>query len=1019
MSKPSVRRGFLLLFYMEDMYIHEMKCIIKNFIFRLGLVLTVLVFTACEYEAPDLETISSLGPHPGSRILGNGTFCFSASGFPRNSEESPGIQTLYVNDYTRNFVKSIRLELKGIREPEWIASTSDPYFAEATQWEAGPLNAVTRLYALPDPAMKVIVWEGCVVNTDRRKISFQIEPVFEFARPSAADYGEKQVQYLVDELILTVGFTDARKTDVADGRLSRSVTLAASEDYQFTLLIVISENQLQGQQIWNTLAVKDLRRFARTGWDAWLAEGYEPSFLSREDSLRFRTNLISVKALNLNGAVPADITGQFVTNGLPQLYPRDAFMTARMFLETEHLHEVKQILDFWANVPFKSTGEWYARYDAFGRAAEGGSGARYDVPEWDSNGYYTSLVYEAFLRYRTWIGDFKLIQNLLTFIELRLGADNLVHEGGIVEWPGKLPSTNMSLAAAFKQAAFMAKWRNRKQLARRWSAVAERMDEGLASLFDPTDKTYKDIRDHTFSWNTSALFGWIWGYEDHLRLQLSSEYWWHQCRKNGNGIQYFDGEGYGDDLFGFTTGALAQYYAAQHRKERYLLLKNWLDRNSNVYGLIPERIHYPADDDKISEASPLTWCSAEYVMVLLEGARHLMISDDIRATEARAANLCQDAISAQIPFQDTLPRQECMDYLKDASFWRENFIREKEKVTALFGAASLKRYGITLAMDPYPLELISPNAFDIPFRLVMKEPAPRVRVRNRYTTRNWRIRTPRVKEGGIHTVRVIPFIPMPVTDHYGYFLLEWLFSFEDMTVPLFFPVHYQILAPYKITLKDTLVVDNPVFQLFNRSKAPVEILWMKDTLTQTRIFPPDYHDEFVISLSDSGALQDSLDLIILFGNDEHIEHFNWIPGREMDLSGNWEFSPAQQVNQCFKLRADDSLWFPIQVPANWEDAGYPDLDGTCWYRRTFSLPDSLHNKRIWLDMGAVDDEDETYINCDVVGSTAGWNLPRRYQISPGKSRILWNMNNTLLVKVTDYGNGGGIHKGPVRLVIEQ
>lgn len=129
-------------------------------------------------------------------------------------------------------------------------------------------------------------------------------------------------------------------------------------------------------------------------------------------------------------------------------------------------------------------------------------------------------------------------------------------------------------------------------------------------------------------------------------------------------------------------------------------------------------------------------------MVLLEGARHLMISDDIRATEARAANLCQDAISVQIPFQDTLPRQECMDYLKDASFWRENFIREKEKVTALFGAASLKRYGITLAMDPYPLELISPNAFDIPFRLVMKEPAPRVRVRNRYTTRNWRIRTP-------------------------------------------------------------------------------------------------------------------------------------------------------------------------------------------------------------------------------------------------------------------------------------
>jgi hypothetical protein len=1001
------------------MYIHEMIYFIKNKIFRFGFLLIVLLFTACEHDAPDVEKLTSLGPYPGSRILGNGTFCFSASGFPRNGEEVPGIQTLYVNDYTRNFVKSIRLELKGSWETEWITSTSDPYFAEATQWEAGPLNAVTRLYALPDPDMKVIVWEGRIVNTGRRKISFRIEPVFEFARPSAADYGEKQVQYLVDELILTAGFTDARDTDVDDGRFSRPVTLAPSEDHRFSLLMVISENQLQGQQTWDTLAVKDLRRFARRGWDAWLAEGMEPSFQSPEDSLRFRTNLLSVKALNLNGAVPADITGQFVTNDLPQLYPRDALMTARMFLETGHLQEVKQILDYWANVPFKSTGEWFARYDAFGRATEGGSGARYDVPEWDSNGYYTTLVYEAFLQHRIWIGDFKLVQDLLTFVELRLGPDGLVHEGGILEWPGKLPSTNMSLAAAFRQAAFLAKWRNQKQLARRWVAVAERMDEGLARLFDPTDKTYKDMRDHAFSWNTSALFGWIWGYEDHLRLQLSSEYWWNQCRKTGDGIQYFEGEGYGDDLFGFTTGALAQYYAAQHRKERYLLLKTWFDRNSNVYGLIPERVHYPVDDEKISEASPLTWCSAEYVMVLVEGARHLMISEDIQATERRAIKLCQNAVSAQIPFQDTLTRRECLDYLKDVSFWWDNFIREKEKINALFEAASLKKHGITLAMDPYPLKLISPNAFDIPFRLTMKKPVQRVRVQDRYATRNWRIRTPRVSEGGIHTVRVMPFISMPVIDHYGYFLLEWIFSFEDFTVPLSFPVHYQILAPYQISLKDTLVVDDPVFQIFNRSKAPLEILWMEDTLAQTHIFPPDYQDTFVISLPDSGAPQDSLNVIILFGNDEHFEKFSWTPCREVDLSEGWEFSPVQQVNQCFKLRRDDSLWFPVQVPANWENAGFPDLDGTFWYRRFFSLPDSLHDTRIWLDMGAVDDEDETYINCDKVGSTAGWNLPRRYLISPGKSRIVWNLKNTLLVKVTDYGNGGGIYKGPVRLLIEK
>lgn len=992
----------------------------RNTLLRYSILFLLLLgLSACQNEPAQVETIQSMGAHPGSKILGNGTFCFSASGIPRDEDERPGIQTLYVNDYTRNFVKSIRLELKGLRKQERRVSASAPYFAETTRWEAGPVNAVTRLYALPDPKMKVIVWEGRLVNTSRRKISFRIEPVFDFARPSAADFGRAQVQFLVDEWIFTAGFTDARNSDVEDGRFSRPVSLSPSEVHNFALLIVLSENQPEGLQTWDTLAVKDLRKYARKGWDAWLAEGYEPHFSSGKDSLRYRSNLVSVKALNLNGAVPADITGQFVTNGLPQLYPRDAFMTARMFLETGHVSELKQILDFWVSVPFKSTGEWYARYDAFGRATDGGSGARYDVPEWDSNGYYTTLIYETFLRHRIWLGDFKLLKDLLTFIELRIGSDGLVREGGIVEWPGILPSTNMNLAAAFKQASFMAKWRNEKQLARQWLSIAEQMDQGLASLFDSKDKTYKDIRQNAFSWNTSALFGWIWGYEDHLRLQLSTEYWWNQCRKTENGIQYFDGEGYGDDLFGFTTGALAQYYAAQHLSERYMMLKKWFDQNSNVYGLIPERVHYPADEEKISEASPLTWCSAEYVMVLLEGSRHLILSDDIQATEMWAADLCQNSISAQIPFKDTLSRKECLEYLKDGSFWLNNFARQKEKIESLFASATLKRSGIALAMDPYPLALISANSFDIPFRLSMKTPAERIRVNARYETRDWRIRTPRVKEGGIHTVRVNPHIPLPVTDHFGYFLLEWHFFFQDISVPVRFPVHYKILAPYKVTLKDSLVTGDPVFHLLNRSRAPVQILWPVDTLMLSQTFPPDFDSDFTISLSDSGMVRGSLELTAVFGNDENTEKFTWIPCREMDITKGWEFSREQLVNQCFKLRRDDSLWVSIQIPAFWEEAGYPGLDGTYWYRRVFSLPDSIRTKRIWLDLGAVDDEDETYINCDKVGHTAGWNLPRRYQIAPGKSRILWNLNNYIQVKVTDYGNGGGIHKGPVRFMIEK
>jgi hypothetical protein len=46
----------------------------------------------------------------------------------------------------------------------------------------------------------------------------------------------------------------------------------------------------------------------------------------------YKRNLYCVKAANLNGQIPADITGQFVTNNMPQLYPRDAMMCARVLL---------------------------------------------------------------------------------------------------------------------------------------------------------------------------------------------------------------------------------------------------------------------------------------------------------------------------------------------------------------------------------------------------------------------------------------------------------------------------------------------------------------------------------------------------------------------------------------------------------------------------------------------------------------------------------------------------------------
>src|SRR5260221_10828190 len=58
-----------------------------------------------------------------------------------------------------------------------------------------------------------------------------------------------------------------------------------------------------------------------------------------------------------------------------------------------------------------------------------------------------------------------------------------------------------------------------------------------------------------------------------------------------------------------------------------------------------------------------------------------------------------------------------------------------------------------------------------------------------------------------------------------------------------------------------------------------------------------------------------------------------------------------------------------------------------------------------LELGKLDDEDETYLNGVRVGATSGWSAYRRYAVPPDALR--WGAENTLAVRVTDGGGPGG------------
>ncbi len=113
---------------------------------------------------------------------------------------------------------------------------------------------------------------------------------------------------------------------------------------------------------------------------------------------------------------------------------------------------------------------------------------------------------------------------------------------------------------------------------------------------------------------------------------------------------------------------------------------------------------------------------------------------------------------------------------------------------------------------------------------------------------------------------------------------------------------------------------------------------------------------------------------------------------------------------------DIAAWTTIPVPALWEDAGYPGMDGVAWYRTTFTLTAEEARQGATLGLAYVDDSDRAYVNGQEVGGlTNAWNQVRRYQLPPATLRAGVNV---LAVRVDDSGGGGGIYGDAEGLFVE-
>ena len=121
---------------------------------------------------------------------------------------------------------------------------------------------------------------------------------------------------------------------------------------------------------------------------------------------------------------------------------------------------------------------------------------------------------------------------------------------------------------------------------------------------------------------------------------------------------------------------------------------------------------------------------------------------------------------------------------------------------------------------------------------------------------------------------------------------------------------------------------------------------------------------------------------------------------------------------------DDSGWQILSLEKDWNQQGIRNPNGYGWYRLHVVIPSSLKKgttSQVLLDLGPIDDTDETWLNGTKVGKTGSnpedpagydgeYSTPRRYIVEP--KLIKWDRENIIAVRVYNGGDPGGFFERP-------
>jgi beta-galactosidase len=133
------------------------------------------------------------------------------------------------------------------------------------------------------------------------------------------------------------------------------------------------------------------------------------------------------------------------------------------------------------------------------------------------------------------------------------------------------------------------------------------------------------------------------------------------------------------------------------------------------------------------------------------------------------------------------------------------------------------------------------------------------------------------------------------------------------------------------------------------------------------------------------------------------------------VKGEWKFSKGD--NLLWKNPdIDDNSWQIVNLPSTWEEhSNYTQDNVYGWYRRELIITADLKGKDIFINVGKIDDVDETYFNGVKVGGmgsfppnyASAWDILRYYKVP--HEIIHYGGINSIAVRVYDGIMGGGIY----------